>query len=209
MNLRKPRVLVFDLGKVIVEFSVEKACLQIAGVAGGVSASAVRSFLFEDGLEYRFEAGEFKFAQLHHLFEQKFGLAINPDKLKQAAADIFTPIPRTIEILKTLRENHSNEIPMVLLSNTNEVHWEFIESNWGVSKLFDHLVLSYEVKSLKPEEKIYRSVLEKTGVDARDCFFVDDIQANVDAAKHLGFDATLFTEPEKLRRDLIVRGISV
>jgi len=70
-------------------------------------------------------------------------------------------------------------------------------------------VLSYEVKSLKPEEKIYRSVLEKTGVDARDCFFVDDIQANVDAAKHLGFDATLFTEPEKLRRDLIVRGISV
>jgi putative hydrolase of the HAD superfamily len=209
VNLRKPRVLVFDLGKVIVEFSVEKACLQIAGVAGGVSASAVRSFLFEDGLEYRFEAGEFKFAQLHHLFEQKFGLAINPYKLKQAAADIFTPIPRTIELLKILRENHSNEIPMVLLSNTNEVHWEFIENNWGVSKLFDHLVLSYEVRSLKPEEKIYRSVLEKTGVDARDCFFVDDIQANVDAAKHLGFDATLFTEPEKLRRDLIVRGISV
>jgi putative hydrolase of the HAD superfamily len=209
VNLRKPRVLVFDLGNVIVEFSVEKACLQIASVAGDVSASAVRSFLFEDGLEYRFEAGEFKFTQLHHLFEQRFDLAINPDKLKQAAADIFTPIPRTIEILKILRENHSNEIPMVLLSNTNEVHWEFIESNWGVSKLFDHLVLSYEVRSLKPEEKIYSSVLEKTGVDARDCFFVDDLQANVDAAKHLGFDATLFTEPEKLRRDLIVRGINV
>ena len=98
---------------------------------------------------------------------------------------------------------------MVLLSNTNVVHWEFIESNWLISKFFDHTVLSYEVKALKPDEKIYRSVLKKTGVNAHDCFFVDDLQANVEGAKNLGFDAALFTTSESLRGDLAVRGFRV
>lgn len=210
MTAKTPRVIVFDLGKVIVDFSVEKACSQIAKAAGeGVNPCAIQSFLFEDGLEYRFEAGEFNFVHLHQLFERRFGCSINADDLKLAAADIFTPIDPTIEILKSLRENYSNEIPMVLLSNTNEVHWEFIEMNWSISKFFDHTVLSYEEKSLKPEEKIYRAVLAKTGADARHCFFVDDIQANVDGAKNLGFDAALFKGPENLRLDFRARGLSV
>jgi len=210
VTVKTPRVIIFDLGKVIVDFSVEKACSQIAKAAGeGVSAGIVHSFLFEDGLEYRFEAGEFNFEHLHQLFERRFACSINPSDLKLAAADIFTPITPTIEILKCLREKHSNEIPMVLLSNTNEVHWEFIEMNWSISKFFDHTVLSYEVKSLKPEEKIYRTVLAKTGADAHHCFFVDDIQANVDGAKNLGFDAALFKGPETLLRDFRARGLSL
>ena len=210
MTVKTPRVIIFDLGKVIVDFSVEKACSQIAKAASeGVSAGVVHSFLFEDGLEYRFEAGEFNFAHLHQLFERRFACSINASDLKLAAADIFTPITPTIEILKCLREKYSNEIPMVLLSNTNEVHWEFIEKNWSISKFFDHTVLSFEVKSLKPDEKIYRAVLEKTGADARHCFFVDDIQANIDGAIHLGFDAALFNGPDSLRRALIARGLSV
>lgn len=209
MNARTPRVLVFDLGKVIVEFSVEKACLQIAKAAGGVEADLVKSFLFDDGLEYRFEAGEFKFVQLHQLFEQRFDVSISPMELRDAAADIFTPISPTIDILKNLRTNYEGKIPMVLLSNTNEVHWTYIEKNWSISRFFDHTVLSYEEKCLKPDEKIYRSVLKKTGVDACDCFFVDDLKTNIDAAKKLGFDAAIFTNSENLRHDLIARGLRV
>lgn len=209
MIARTPRVLVFDLGKVIVEFSVEKACHQLAKVAGGIKADLVKSFLFEDGLEYRFEAGEFDFFQLHHLFEQRFDRSISPMELRHAAADIFTPISPTIDILKNLRTNYESKIPMVLLSNTNEVHWDYIEKNWSISSFFDHTVLSYEEKCLKPDEKIYRSVLKKTGVDAYDCFFVDDLKANIDAAKKLGFDAAIFTNSEALRHDLIARGLQV
>jgi glucose-1-phosphatase len=204
-----PRVIVFDLGKVIVDFSVEKACQQLSEVAGGVGPDLVRSFLFDEGLEYRFEVGEFSFRDFHGFFEQRFKLSMNLNALKNAASDIFTPNEGTLTILRQLRENSRDDTQIVLLSNTNEAHWEFIDNAWGISKFFHHKVLSYEVKALKPEEKIYKNVLQLTGCKAEDCFFVDDLQANVDGARKVGFDAVLFSTCENLRQDLKMRGICI
>ena len=208
--MTKPVVeaLVFDLGKVIVDFSVEKACLQVADVAG-VKAEDIRSFLFDDGLEYRFEAGEFSFSELHKKFERHFKKPVHSDRLRLAAANIFSPIQSTIDILEQLRQTYAQTIPFVLLSNTNEIHWQYIEQNWSISRFFDHLVLSFEVKSLKPERKIYDHVLTVIGCEPSGIFFVDDVKENIDGARAAGLDAVIYEGELKLRQDLRERLVRI
>ena len=71
MNKSAHRALIFDLGKVLIDFSVERACSQIAEVAG-VPPILIKSFLFDDGLEFQFEQGLIDFNSLHQSFESHF-----------------------------------------------------------------------------------------------------------------------------------------
>jgi putative hydrolase of the HAD superfamily len=202
------RALVFDLGKVIVDFSVEKACLQVADVAG-VKPADIKSWLFDDGLEYRFEAGEFSFSELHEKFEKHFKKTVHSDHLRLAAANIFSPIQSTIDILQKLRESYAQTLPFVLLSNTNEIHWHHIEQTWSISRFFDHLVLSFEVKSLKPERKIYEHVTKIIGCEPSGIFFVDDVKENIVGARAAGLDAVIYEGELKLRQDLRERHVRI
>jgi putative hydrolase of the HAD superfamily len=200
--------LVFDLGKVLVDFSVEKACMQIARTAG-VAPDLIKSFLFDDGLELRFEAGEMNFAELHQIFERQFSVKIPPADLMQAASNIFSPIDQNLKLLARLREKYGQQTRFVLLSNTNEIHWAHIEKQWNLSQWFHHLILSFEVKATKPHERIYLEVERLTGLPLSSCFFVDDVAANVDGARRTGLDAELYTDTETLCLDLLKRGYGV
>jgi putative hydrolase of the HAD superfamily len=206
MTAESAKAIIFDLGKVLIDFSVDRACSQVAGLIG-VSPKEIHSFLFLDGREFDFERGIISFEELQLQFQAHFGTQVNGSALALAASDIFQPIDDTIKILKSVRQQYLGQRPIMLLSNTNEIHWQHIQSNWGIHQWFDHLVLSYEVKSMKPEEKIYRHAIKLAGCDPQSCFFVDDVPANVDGAKKCGMDAVLYESPKKLIADLEMRGI--
>lgn len=72
---------------------------------------------------------------------------------------------------------------------------------------FDVLVLSYQLRTVKPDPAIYRYVLEKLGSLAGETLFVDDRQENVDAALALGMKGVVFSTVDKLRMDLIATGL--
>ena len=208
MTVRTTGALVFDLGKVLVDFSVERACEQVATV-GGVTPPAVKKFLFDDGLELQFECGLIDFGTLHRKFEEHFKITVSQSALAHAAADIFTPMEASLNLVAALRRKYQNTIPFVLLSNTNEIHWNHIETKWRVSELFDHLVLSYQLKSMKPDAQIFLEAIRLTGLTAERCFFVDDVPENIAGARRAGLDCELFQGVASLTRHLAARGIFV
>jgi epoxide hydrolase-like predicted phosphatase len=67
---------------------------------------------------------------------------------------------------------------------------------------FDDLVVSAEVGIMKPDPRIYRMALERTGVTAGESVFLDDTAANVDAARKLGMRGIVFREPMRALGDL-------
>ena len=81
---------------------------------------------------------------------------------------------------------------LVLLSNTNPIHWRkavddyFTQGGLNVNYYFEKTYLSYEMRMLKPDEEIYRKVLDSSGMDAGDTLFIDDSKANCAAAERLG-----------------------
>ncbi len=91
---------------------------------------------------------------------------------------------------------------LVLLSNTDFIHFEYIKKNFPEMFIFDEYVLSYETGTLKPEIEIYKTALEKAGISAGEAVFIDDLEDNVEAAAGLGMQGIVYREGLDLRRKL-------
>jgi len=72
---------------------------------------------------------------------------------------------------------------------------------------FDGIVVSGEIKALKPGSEIYQTLLDRYGLTACACLFIDDVQENVDGARAVGMHAVRFTDAETLRADLHDHGL--
>ena len=83
---------------------------------------------------------------------------------------------------------------------------ELFEYNWekfaDLFKLFDGRCVSYELHTRKREKKPFGLILDRFDLKAEECYFVDDLYLNTDAAKECGIAAHLFTTPENLRAEL-------
>ena len=72
---------------------------------------------------------------------------------------------------------------------------------------FDGIVVSGEIKALKPGPEIYRTLLERYDLTAGDCLFIDDVQDNVDGARAVGMHAVRFSDAVTLRSELQNHGL--
>lgn len=94
-----------------------------------------------------------------------------------------------------------------ILSNMGDNVHARIEQEFPWVANFDAFVWSYQLGIAKPDPAIYRHVLAELQVEAGEVLFLDDKQANIEAARALGMTAHLFTTPERLREDLVARGL--
>jgi epoxide hydrolase-like predicted phosphatase len=79
-----------------------------------------------------------------------------------------------------------------ILSNAAEGGRREEERRYGFSAMADVLVYSYEVGIEKPDQRIYEITSERLGVRPSEVVFLDDLKANVAAARQLGMRAVLF-----------------
>ena len=97
----------------------------------------------------------------------------------------------------------SRGLDVYLLSNASirqPEYWETIE----IRKYFDGAVVSALEKCMKPAERLYRILLERYGLKAEECLFIDDAQANVEGALAVGMKGWHFRDdPEKLKEHII------
>ena len=96
---------------------------------------------------------------------------------------------------------------MILLSNTNAIHFPWIQQTYPLLRHFHDLVLSYEVKAMKPHPDIYRAAIARAGCRPEECFYTDDIAEFVEGARALGIDAVQFENAAQLERELRAREI--
>src|SRR5690606_33688103 len=86
-----------------------------------------------------------------------------------------------------------------ILSNTNELHWDWVVERYPLVRRFKTAVLSHEDGAMKPEAAIYEAALEAVGARAEQCFFTDDRPDNIEGARALGIQAELFAGAGPLR----------
>ena len=111
-------------------------------------------------------------------------------------------VPGSVALLAELK---ARGIPLYALSNWSA---ETLPRAWGeypFLEWFDQTVVSGLVGLAKPDPAIYQLAIGRCGLTPSLTVFIDDSQANVDAALALGFDALLFTGAEQLRADLLRR----
>ncbi len=151
--MRKPSFLYFDLGNVLLLFDHQKACRQMAAVAG-ITAEKVWQVVFESDLELRYEAGELDDRGFYEVFCQQTDSRPDFEALLLAGSDIFTPNTSIFPVVGAL---DAAGYRLGVLSNTCPAHWAYCRAGrYGLlDRGFDVYALSYELGACKPSPKIF------------------------------------------------------
>jgi 2-haloacid dehalogenase len=113
-------------------------------------------------------------------------------------------IELTVEILAELKERG---YPLFALSNWSAETFPHARERFEFLSWFDTVVVSGEVKLVKPDRRIFELLLEKIGWQASQCVFIDDAEKNVSVARQLGFQTIHFQSAELLRSELCRLGL--
>lgn len=192
----RDKFVYFDLGKVMVEFDHQIAVQNLENLSG-CQASEIESAVFTSGLQDQFETGLVDGDVYAATINRALGTALSAEEIAEAVSAIFT---LNDPILAALEKLQQAKVPMGVLSNTCEAHWQWIvRQAWAIpGDWFRETVLSYEVQSMKPDSKIYEVCEAKAKCDPGAIFFTDDRLENVQAAQSRGWTTHLFRSAEEL-----------
>ena len=99
------------------------------------------------------------------------------------------PITEMVDLLTLLKNRGHN---LYLLTNVIPDTYLVFEQRFSFFQLFNGRLSSFSVKALKPEIKIYQSLLARYSLDASTCLFIDNKRENVVAAQNLGIDGIFY-----------------
>jgi len=203
MNKKKYSAIVFDLGKVLIPFDYAPAINKLNQIEEGLGDLFIEFYKSNYHFHRDFERGKIPESEFVNKMLEVVEHKIDAETFKKYYADIFSLNKDVISLLPILKTDYK----LFLLSNTDSIHQKYGWQKYEFLKYFDKLILSHEVGSVKPEEKIYRTVEDASGFPSEEHFYIDDIQEYVDAAINLGWDAVQFVDYQKLVSDLKERNI--
>lgn len=192
------RAGLFDLGNVLVSFDNNLKLRRLSEVLL-IPVAKVGELLHAERWQDQYECG---LIDTNTFMRRLLAACREPPPMPvvvEAFSDIFEPIAGMPEILSTLR---SQGLRLGMVSNTNEAHAQHIWNKFGLEQYFDQLILSYQVKQMKPAGAYYAKAAEIIGVVPSEAFFVDDLADNIAGARKFGFHGVLFEGVAALRRTL-------
>lgn len=177
------KTLIFDFGDVFINLDKQ-----------GAMNNALRLFGMEDfeddmiSTNMLYEIGGISTTEFIRFYKNKFSY-LSEEQIIEAWNYIIKDFPvHRLEFAKKLTKNYNYKL--ILLSNTNEMHIDFIKKNISFyndfKECFDKFYLSHEIHLRKPNTDIYNFILSKNGLHPNECLFVDDTKDNTDTAYKLG-----------------------
>ncbi len=197
-----PKAVVFDLGKVLLEFDFGIAARTLA-TSSDVTAVEFQRAIDQSPLLHAYESGRIGSRRFYEEIVGKTGYRGNEGDFRKSFADIFAEIAPMVALHGDLR---ARGIPACIFSNTNEIAVGHIRERFPFFKDFDAHVLSYEVGAMKPDPAIYAAVEGVTGRRGNELLFIDDRSENVAAAGMRGWQTIHHVDhvmtPGEVRRRL-------
>ena len=181
----RPKVILFDLGKVLVDFDWRVAANRIAAYSE-ISAEEIIAFFKGTDLMVRFETGAISPEAFYQEIRAAIGYRSDIDEFRTAFSDIFTEIPEMVRLHAALR---AARIPVWIFSNTNDWAVSHIRKEFPFFSEFDGYFLSYVIGAMKPHPRIYESAEHVTGFQGEEILYIDDLAENVEAGAMRGWQA--------------------
>lgn len=190
----KPAV-VFDLGKVLVDFDFGIAAKKIAA-HGTRPPAEIKSFIDQTPLLIDYESGRVTRLEFFERVRAASGFRGTIEEFGKFFAEIFLPIEPMIELHTELRRRGFQTF---IFSNTNDLAIEHIRRDYPFFQNFDGYVLSYEVGAMKPQPEIYEAMEKMSGKRGAEIIYIDDRLENVKGGNARGWRAILHESSEKTR----------
>ena len=193
MTDRKPQILLFDFGGVLVDLDKQR-CIE-AFYRLGFDIRPYLGTYRQGGVFSLLERGAIGVPEFCDEIRRMAGNSTLTDaSIAQAWEQYLVGVPaERLEKLLELRQSYR----VSLLSNTNIIHWKqslrdfFNYKGLGINDFFEEVFLSYELGIEKPAPEIFRIVAERLGAQPEDILFLDDSEVNCEAARNCGLQAKL------------------
>jgi glucose-1-phosphatase len=192
------KTLIFDLGKVIVNFDHSRIVQRIEQSCD-FKSDEIFKIIFASNTTHDYELGKISSLEFFDEVKKLINLRMSFTEFADAWTCTFDLEPI---ISEKIIENLSQKYRLLVLSDTNELHFEFIKVNFPILRHFDDFVLSYQVGVVKPAPEIFYAAIEKANCLPEECFFTDDREVNVIGAEKVGIKAIQFISAEQFVEDL-------
>jgi len=190
------KAVIFDWGGVLIENPTEgilRYCREVLGIGTGCMLAAYRKLIpyFQEG----------------KISEEEFwkGLRRRTGAKGEMPASLWleafeNSYVEKKDVFSVAHALHGKGCRTGILSNTEKPSRPIMERE--TYRIFDPLVLSWEVGSAKPQSRIFEVLIETLSMVPSEILLIDDVAANITAARELGLQGLLFTDAETLKADL-------
>jgi len=197
------KVLAFDLGNVIFDFNYNIGLDRIKDKMKSTIDEVIHSFYFQN-FTIPFEKGLISSNQFYLEFKKTFSVDMGYEEFIDIWCKIFFPKQEVVKLIGDLGKKYS----LNLISNINELHFNYLYEKYpNIFSLFNNLILSFQIKSVKPEKKIYDILQKVSSVEFKDIIYIDDRADLISQAKQIGFQCIQFKNYHSLVSSLMKLGI--
>jgi glucose-1-phosphatase len=197
--MKRPSVLLFDLGGVLVEIAAFDALKSMLGET--LDDDAITERWLRSPAVRSFELGRIPPAAFASQFLDEWQVGLTPEAFLESFA---TWVKRPYEGAETLIARLRVEYRVSCLSNCNELHWSQLG---GLLNCFDSAFSSHLLGAIKPDEGVFEKVMSELCVEPDQLCFLDDSYLNVQAAKGLGIGAYRVDGIRGVRRVVLSEGL--
>ncbi len=192
------RAVIFDFGGVLVRMVDERPRLKLAEGLG-IPLSQIDNLVFFSDSAQKASRGDITVAM--HWEAVRNALGIQPDDMPGFLEDYWSADDVNWELLDYIRKLHPR-YKVGLLSNAWDDLRQTLHERWDIGGLFDEMIISAEVKMVKPNPRIFHLMLSRLGVQAGEAVFIDDIAENVAAARKEGLVAVQYLDTQETLDEL-------
>jgi putative hydrolase of the HAD superfamily len=189
------KAVIFDFGNVICHFDNHRFTSELAVFSPLTENDLYQKIYTQSNLPRLYETGTISSDIFYEKLIELCRLEVSKDAFIHAYTRIFTPITSTFRLIKQLHKTYK----IALLSNTNELHFNYVIKQQGIFIFFDVVSLSFKVKAMKPDRRIFDDCLKKLGLLPEECVYIDDIKEYADKATELGLTGIHYKSEENLK----------
>lgn len=188
------KAIIFDMGGVLVDLDPQACINAFKENLGFNEIETILDPCHQKGIIGDMEEGKATADEFRDYILARSREGIEREEVDEAFAKILSYInPVKIDLLKRL----AAEYDIYLLSNNNPVALPFAErmfeeAGFPLYEGFKKCYISYQMKTIKPSEAFYKTVIADIGLPASEMLFIDDSQRNVDAAIAAGLPAVYY-----------------
>ncbi len=182
-----PTAVVFDLGKVLVDFDYRIVSNRLAA-RGNMSPAQIRALIDHSPLLFQLETGLMTNEQFYAEAVKTTGFDGSFEEFASIFGDIFSEMPEMIAFQAMLRRHG---VPTYIFSNTNELAVRHIRRAFPFFENFNGYVYSYQHRAMKPNPRLYEVIEEQSGCCGPAILYLDDRAENVATGAARGWQTVL------------------
>jgi putative hydrolase of the HAD superfamily len=192
------RNVIFDLGGVVLDWNPDRIVARAQPQAE--LQSAFKEALFGHSDWRLFDRGGLTESELLDRLVERLG------RTRQQVREILDTVRHSLvektDTVQLIRSLQNRAVPLYCLSNMPVDVWAYLQVHHGFWDAFKGIVISGEVKMMKPEPEVFLHLLDTYGLRAEESVFIDDLPVNIEAARKIGLHGILFKDASQCRHEL-------